>query len=127
MESFIRQGSNEIVAKLINEIIKKLQEIFLSASSTSEERNGSLTLISKISSISAEEVSSQIPKFIHIIHLEITGRKDLKSMEDSSSILSVLIENSGILANELTLAEIVTSIERIQGSRLKILSLTNHS
>lgn len=115
MESLVRQGSNETVAKIINEVIKKIQEVFLSASSTIEERKGSLSLISKISSISAEEISSQIPKFIHIIHLEINGRRDLKSMEESSLILAILIENSGILANELIYGEAISSIERIQG------------
>ena len=99
----------------MNEIIKRLQETFLSTSSTLEERHGSLALITAISSISAEEVCSQIPKFIHILHLEINGRKDSKSIEQAAEVLKVVIANSGILMNELVLAESNASIERIQG------------
>ena len=115
MESIIRQGSSEIAAKLLNEIIKRLQEIFLSSSSTLEERQGSLSLITSICSISAEEVCSQIPKFIHILHLEINGRRDPESMEQAAIALASVISNSGILANELVLAETAASIERLQG------------
>lgn len=116
MESLIRQGSCEFAAKLMNELIKRLQETFLSSSSSLEERHGSLAVITSISSISAEEVCSQIPKFIHILHLEINGRKDSKSMELAAEVLTVVISNSGILMNELVLSETAASIERIQGN-----------
>lgn len=115
MEALIRQGSCEFVAKLMNELIKRLQETFISNSSSLEERHGSLAVITSISSISAEEVCSQIPKFIHILHLEINGRRDSKSMEQAAEVLTVVISNSDILMNELVLSETVASIERIQG------------
>ena len=115
MESLIRQGSSEIATKIINELIKRLQEIFLSNSSSVEERKGSLSLIMSISSISAEEISSQIPKFIHILHLEINGRRDTESMEKAAFVLANVISNAGILTNELISAEIAASLERLQG------------
>ena len=112
----IRQGSSEIAAKIINELIKRLQEIFISNFSGVEERHGSLSLITSISSISAEEVCSQIPKFIHILHLEINGKRDTESMRQAASALVIVISNAGILTNELVLAETSTSIERLQGN-----------
>lgn len=115
METLIRQGSSEVVAKIINEIIKRLQEIFLSNSSSTEERHGCLALITVISSISAEEVYCQIPKFIHILHLEINGKRDLESMEQTASALAIVISNAGLLLNELVVAEASSSIERLQG------------
>lgn len=115
MESLIRQGSSEIAAKLVNEMIKRLQELFLSNSSTLEERQGSLSLITSICSISAEEICSQIPKFIHILHLEINGRRDPESMEQAAVVLALVISNSGILVNELVSSEISASLERLQG------------
>lgn len=118
METLIRQGSSEAASKIINEIMKRLQEIFLSNSSSVEERHGSLSLIAAVSSISAEEVCSQIPKFIHILHLEINGKRDCDSMEQASLTLAVVISNAGILTNELVLAETIVSIERIQGNIL---------
>lgn len=115
MESLIRQGSSEIATKIINELIKRLQEIFLSNSSSVEERKGSLSLIMSITSISAEEISSQIYKFIHILHLEINGRRDTESMEQAALVLANLISNAGILTNELISAETTASLERLQG------------
>lgn len=100
----------------MSELIKRLQETFLSNSASFEERLGSLAVITSISSISAEEVCSQIPKFIHILHLEINGRRDSKSMEQAAEVLTVVISNSGILMNELVLSETVASIDRIQGT-----------
>lgn len=100
----------------MNELIKRLQETFLSNSASLEERLGSLAVITSISSISAEEVCSQIPKFIHVLHLEINGRRDSKSMEQAAEVLTVVISNSGILMNELVLSETVASIDRIQGT-----------
>lgn len=115
MESLIRQGSSEIASKIINELIKRLQEVFLSNSSSVEERKGSLLLITSICSISAEEISSQIPKFIHILHLEINGKRDPESMEQAALVLIDVISNAGILTNELVSAEIASSLERLQG------------
>jgi hypothetical protein len=115
LESLIRQGSSEIATKIINELIKRLQEIFLSNFSSAEERKGSLLLISSISSISAEEISSQIPKFIHILHLEINVKRDPDSIEQASLVLADVISNAGILTNELISTEIMASLERLQG------------
>ena len=116
MESLIRQGSCEFAGKLMNELMKRLQETFLSNTSSLEERHGSLSVITSISSISSEEVCSQIPKLIHILHLEINGRRDSKSMEQAAEVLAIVISNSGILMNELVLTETSASIERIQGT-----------
>lgn len=112
------------MARLINEIIRRLQEVFLSNSSSLEERHGSLSLISTISSISAEEICSQIPKFIHILHLEINGKRDSDSIDRASSALAVVISNSGILTNELILGEMTSSIDRLQGNLITIDRLT---
>lgn len=115
METLIRQGSTEIAAKFVNELIKRLQEIFLSNSSSSEERQGCLSLITEISSISAEEICSQIPKFIHLLHLEINGRRDSESLEQAALVLATVISNAGILTNELVNTETAASLERLQG------------
>lgn len=111
----IRQGSTEIAAKFVNELIKRLQEIFLSNSSSSEERQGCLSLITEISSISAEEISSQIPKFIHLLHLEINGKRDSESMEQAALVLANVISSAGIMTNELVSTETSASLERLQG------------
>lgn len=96
--------------------MKRLQETFLSNSSSTEERKGSLELISSLSSISAEEISSQIPKFIHILHLEINGKRDAESMEQAAFVLANVISNAGILTNELVTSETAASLERLQGN-----------
>ena len=116
----MRQGSSEIAARIINEIIKRLQETFLSNSSSLEERQGSLSLITEISSIPAEEISSQISKFIHILHLEISGKRDPDSIEQAAVVLAKVISNAGILANEFLVTETAASLERLQGN------ITNH-
>ena len=115
MESLIRQGSSEIATKLINELVKRLQEFFLSNSLSIEERKGSLLLIMSICSISAEEINAQIPKFIHILHTEINGKKEPDSMEQAALGLADVISTAGILTSELLSAEIAFAIELLQG------------
>lgn len=117
----ISEGSGDFVGKLVNEILKHFQKILIAPASSLQERSGVLLLILDLSEVSLEEINSQIiPKFIHLLHIEISGRKEVEAMERASDILAKVLCNSGILSSELIETEIISSIEQIQGKHLHL-------
>jgi hypothetical protein len=107
-----------MASKIINELIKRLQEVFLSSSSCFEERQRCLQMLTSMSSTSAEEVCSQVSKFTHILHLEINGRQDTESIKSAANALGAILSNSGILASDLLMTETASSLEQLKGFKI---------